>query len=150
MRCVSCDVQEAAYLGQESVHKHVFVLSEAVRSVDALNVVGRIPRGVEDDHPVGRHQVDAQRSGSRGDEKQPAAEDRHEPSTQSLGGFKAAVTRAVPVVGRVVELIGPLLSQGGAGAAVQTIVVDVSDPAALWEQDRRVTSTYAISFSDSF
>lgn len=67
---------QRAYLSQEAVHKHLFLLTEAVHPVDALYVVGWIPRGIEDDDSVCGHEVDAERPGSCRDEKQAASEDK--------------------------------------------------------------------------
>lgn len=61
------------YLSQEAVHKHLFELTEAIHSVNALYVIRGIPRRVEDDDSVGGNEVDAERPGSGWDEKQPAA-----------------------------------------------------------------------------
>ena len=51
-----------AHLGQEPVHVDWLHLSEPVHTEDGLDVVRRVPRGVEDNYTVGRHQVDAQRT----------------------------------------------------------------------------------------
>lgn len=61
-----------AHLSQEAVHEHLFDLAEAVHPVYALHVVRRVPRGVEDDDPVGGDQVDAQGAGFGRDEEQSA------------------------------------------------------------------------------
>lgn len=53
-----------AHLGQEPVHIDGLKLPKAVDPEDTLNVVGGVPGGVEDDDPVGSHQVDAKRASS--------------------------------------------------------------------------------------
>lgn len=60
----------APHLGEEPVHKDGLVLSEPVDPEDTLNIVGGVPRGVEDDDPVGGHQVDPQRAGPCRNEEQ--------------------------------------------------------------------------------
>lgn len=59
-----------AHLGEEPVHEDRLQLAKAVDPEDTLDVVGRVPGGVEDDDPVGGHQVDAQRAGAGGNEEQ--------------------------------------------------------------------------------
>lgn len=72
----TCDILDdviedlRAYLSQEAVHKHLFHLTEAVHPVYALYVIWRIPWGIKDNDPVGRHKVDAERASSCWDEKQ--------------------------------------------------------------------------------
>lgn len=58
------------HLGEEPVHKHSLVLSKPVDPEDALNIIGGVPRGVKDDHPVSSNQVDPQRAGPGWNEKQ--------------------------------------------------------------------------------
>lgn len=72
--CQPCSQSQSAHLSQEAVNVHLLELAKAVDSVDALDVVGGIPRGVKHHHPVGTDEVDAQAAGSRRDEKQSAAE----------------------------------------------------------------------------
>ena len=59
-----------AHLGKESVDKDSLELAKAVDSEDTLDVIGGVPRGIKDDDPVGCHQVDAKRSGTRWNEEQ--------------------------------------------------------------------------------
>ena len=69
---------ERSHLSQKPVDEHGPDLPEAVDAEDALDVIGRVPGGVEDDDPVGSHQVDAQRACSGRDEEEatPREDDR--------------------------------------------------------------------------
>lgn len=62
-------LSQSTHLSQEAVNVHRLELAKAVHSVDALDVVGGIPRSVKDHHPAGTDEVDAQGAGSRRDEK---------------------------------------------------------------------------------
>lgn len=53
-----------AHLGKEPVDVDSLELAKAVHSEDTLDVVGGVPGRIEDDHPIGCHQVDAKRAGS--------------------------------------------------------------------------------------
>lgn len=55
-------VHDHTHLSQKPVDVHGPVLAKAVDAEDALDVVRWVPGGIEDDDPVGRHQVDAQRA----------------------------------------------------------------------------------------
>lgn len=66
----STEMTKAAHLGQEPVHIDSLKLAKAVDPEDTLDVVGGVPGGVEDDDPVGCHQVDAKRASSCGNEEQ--------------------------------------------------------------------------------
>ena len=70
-----------------------------------MHIVRRIPGGVKDDDPVGCNQVDAQTTGSGGNEEQSSAE-----------------------VGGAVKRVAPLLAIVGRSLAVQTEVVRVPPP----------------------
>lgn len=54
-----------AHLSKEPVDIDGLNLPKAVHSEDTLDVVGGVPGGIEDDDPVGCHQVDAKGAGSR-------------------------------------------------------------------------------------
>lgn len=43
------------HLGQEPVHIDGLNLTKAIDPEDTLDVIGRIPRGIENDDPVGCH-----------------------------------------------------------------------------------------------
>lgn len=58
------------HLRQKPVDVDSLKLAKAVDPEDTLNVVGGVPGGVEDDDPVGSHQVDAERASSSRNEEQ--------------------------------------------------------------------------------
>ncbi|KAH9409235.1 hypothetical protein TYRP_010235 [Tyrophagus putrescentiae] len=64
-------------MGEGLLHEAIDVdrlhLAEAEDPVDGLHVIGGVPGGVEDDAPIGAHQVDAQAAGPGGDEQQAGA-----------------------------------------------------------------------------
>ncbi|KAG7244912.1 hypothetical protein INR49_024309 [Caranx melampygus] len=53
-----------AHLGKEPVDVDSLELAKAVHSEDTLDVVGGVPRCIEDNDPIGCHQVDAKRASS--------------------------------------------------------------------------------------
>lgn len=122
------------YLSQEAVYKHRFELTEAVHSVYALDVVGRIPRSIKDDNSVSRHEVDAQRSRFCWNEKEASTETTNiqvEVSLRSISGrLSVKVSYSIPDIGDLVKLIGPLLPQGGIHAPIKAVVINVFNPAA--------------------
>lgn len=48
-------------------------LAESVHPIDTLDVMRGIPRNVEDYHPIGRHEIDSQSAGFRGNQEQPGS-----------------------------------------------------------------------------
>lgn len=130
-----------AHLGEEPVHKDRLGLAKAVDPEDTLNVIGRVPGGVKDDDPVGRHQVDAQRAGAGGNEEQTppvggvTKKVRKSFSTASISICSVSSLRVLPCVAGVVELFCPLFPGGGVCGAVQAVVVDVPEPLAFTFKD---------------
>ena len=92
-------------LGKEPVDVHRLCLPEPEHPEDALDIVRGVPRGVKDDDPVGRHQVDPQTAGLGGDQEQ----------THS-------------VAGRSVEELAPDLPRVSRSRAVHPVVVLAGDP----------------------
>jgi hypothetical protein len=56
-------------LGHEAVDHHLVLLADTVGSRESLDVVVRVPIRVVDDDGVGRVQVDAETSGTRGQQE---------------------------------------------------------------------------------
>lgn len=52
------------FLSNESVNRHVPRLADPQGSLSGLHIDHRVPIGVEDDHFVGRSQVNAERADS--------------------------------------------------------------------------------------
>ena len=92
-------------LCQEPIDVHWLCLPETEHPEDALDIVGGIPGGVEDDDTVGGHQVDPQPSSLGGDEEEPH-----------------------PMAGRPVEELAPDLSRVGGGRPVHPVIVLSRDP----------------------
>ena len=92
-------------LCQEPIDVHWLCLPETEHPEDALDIVGGIPGGVEDDDAVGSHQVDPESAGLGGDE-----EETH------------------PVAGRPVEELAPDLPRVRGCRAVHPVVVLAGDP----------------------
>ena len=57
-------------LGEESVDVDGLFLTKSVDPEDGLDVVSRVPGGVEDDDAIGGHQIDSKTSGFRRDEEE--------------------------------------------------------------------------------
>ena len=56
----------------QPVGEHLARLADAVRAVDRLRLDGRVPPRVEQEHVVGRGQVQAEAAGLEADQEQPA------------------------------------------------------------------------------
>ena len=77
-----------------------------VDSAHSLGVVAGVPGGVEDDDTIGSNQI--------------------HPQTASSGGHQEELDFGVGV-----EVVDQFLSVQGAGAAVQSVVIDSGDPGIL-------------------
>lgn len=105
------------------------MLSKPVDPEDTLDIIGRVPRGIKDDDPVGSNQVDPQRASPRGNEEQTTsgkAQGGRQPSDErhTMEGLKGPL----PDVAGVIEFFCPLLPCGSAGGAIQAVVVNVPEP----------------------
>lgn len=65
--------QTGTYLSQKPVHKHRFVLPEAVHPENTLDVVRRVPRGIKDDYSIGSHEINSEGTRFSGYNKQAAS-----------------------------------------------------------------------------
>lgn len=110
------------------------MLSKPVDPEDTLNIIGGVPGGVEDDHPVSSNQVDPQRAGPCRNEKQATSgqveDGRHK--SEGMHTMEALASNGpLPDVAGVIEFFGPLLPCGSAGGTIQAIVVNVPEPLAI-------------------